>query len=95
MLTRIVRAGLLGAVLAVASVAFAQAVPVVFWHSMEAVEETVDRFAAEFNASQDRFEVQPRYVGDYPEAQTRLIGALGTRDEPALFQAEIGFFPQL
>lgn len=81
--------------IAAVTAAQAQAVPVTFWHSMEAVEDTVAALADDFNASQDRFEVQPRYVGDYAEAQTRLIGALGTRDEPALFQAEIGFFPQL
>lgn len=94
-LKRSVGFSLVGLLLTVLMTVQAQTVPVTFWHSMEAVEDAVAALAADFNANQDRFEVRPRYVGEYAEAQTRLIGALGTRDEPALFQAEIGFFPQL
>ena len=66
-----------------------------FWHSMGAVEEAVDALAEAFNASQDDYRVEARMVGSYADAQTRLVAAFGTVDEPALFQAEIGFFPQL
>ena len=68
---------------------------VVFWHSMDSVEETVDALAEAFNASQHAYRLEPRYVGAYAEAQTRLISAFGSADEPALFQAEIGFLPRL
>jgi len=68
---------------------------VTFWHSMEAVRDSVDELVAGFNASQNEYRVEARYVGSYEEAQTRLIGAFGGSDEPVLFQAEIGFFPQL
>ena len=66
-----------------------------FWHSMDTAEEAVNELVAAFNASQDAYVVEPRYVGAYAEAQTRLIAAFGSEDEPALFQAEIGFFPRL
>ena len=66
--------------------------PVPFWHSMGAVEETVDALAAAFNASQDNYRIEPRYVGPYPEAQTKLLAAA---EPPVLFQAELGFFPRL
>ena len=66
-----------------------------FWHSMGAAEEAVDALAASFNAAQDDYRVEARMVGSYNDAQTRLIAAFGTADEPTLYQAEIGFFPQL
>jgi sn-glycerol 3-phosphate transport system substrate-binding protein len=68
---------------------------ITFWHSMEGVEDAVEALANAFNASQNDHRVTVRYVGSYPEAQTRLIAAFGTSDEPVLFQAEIGFFPRL
>lgn len=68
---------------------------ITFWHSMEAVEDTVRALAESFNAQQSDYRVEPRYVGSYSEAQTRLIAAFGSADEPVLFQAEIAFFPQL
>jgi len=80
-------------VLATAS-ASAQTV-VTFWHSMEGGEDAVTELVASFNASQSEVRVDARYIGSYADAQTRLIAAFGTNDEPTLFQAEIGFFPQL
>jgi sn-glycerol 3-phosphate transport system substrate-binding protein len=90
---RIVRAALLfGALLT--SGALAQTT-VTFWHSMGGAEEAVDALVSAFNASQDRFRVVARNVGSYSDAQTRLVAAFGTADEPTLFQAEIAFFPRL
>ena len=68
---------------------------ITFWHSMGEVEDTVEAFAAAFNAAQSEYRVEARYVGSYAEAQTRLVAAFGTGTEPVLFQAEIGFFPRL
>jgi sn-glycerol 3-phosphate transport system substrate-binding protein len=68
---------------------------ITFWHSMEGAEAAVTELVRRFNDSQSAYRVDARYVGSYPEAQTRLIAAFGTVDEPVLFQAEIGFFPQL
>lgn len=91
MLRRLVVVALLAAL---ASAAQARTT-VTFWHSMESVRDTVDVLVAGFNAAQDAYHVDARYVGSYEEAQTRLIGAFGGADEPTLFQAEIGFLPQL
>lgn len=87
----------LGAVLsiALASGAAWARTDIVFWHSMESVQEEVQALADAYNASQETYRVVPRYVGSYLEAVTRLIAALGSSDVPALFQAEIGAFPRL
>lgn len=66
-----------------------------FWHSMESGEATVQALAAAFNASQPDYRVTPRYVGSYPEAQTRIVAAISSGSVPALYQAEIAFFPRL
>jgi sn-glycerol 3-phosphate transport system substrate-binding protein len=86
-------AALLAAV-ALVSTASAQTT-ITFWHSMEGIEEAVDALVERFHEAQDEVRVEARYVGAYAEAQTRLIAAFGTADEPVLFQAEIGFFPRL
>jgi sn-glycerol 3-phosphate transport system substrate-binding protein len=68
---------------------------VTFWHSMQGGEAALTELARSFNESQHDYSVEARYVGSYPEAQTRLVAAFGTADEPTLFQAEITFFPML
>ena len=68
---------------------------ITFWHSMEGVEEAVIELVDAYHAAQDEVRVDVRYVGSYPEAQTRLVAAFGTGNEPTVFQAEIGFFPRL
>jgi len=68
---------------------------VTFWHSMDSAVETVDALVEAFNASQDEVRVDARFIGSYAEAQTRLLAAYGSADEPVLFQAEIAFFPRL
>ncbi|ADR35563.1 carbohydrate ABC transporter substrate-binding protein, CUT1 family [Oceanithermus profundus DSM 14977] len=71
-------------------------VNVTFWHSMDGpAGEAIDRFAERFNAAQSDYRVVPRYVGDYREAETKLIAALRTGSAPVLYQAEIAFFPRL
>jgi sn-glycerol 3-phosphate transport system substrate-binding protein len=68
---------------------------ITFWHSMEGVEEAVVELVEAYHAAQDEVRVDVRYVGSYAEAQTRLVAAFGTGNEPVVFQAEIGFFPRL
>ncbi len=71
-------------------------VEVPFWHAMDGpAGRQIEAFAKAFNAEQNEFQVVPRYVGDYREAETRLIAALRTGTQPVLFQAEIAFFPRL
>ena len=66
-----------------------------FWHAMEAGEEVIESLLTEYHARQSEVRVEARYVGSYAEAQTRLLAAFGTPSAPALFQAELGFFPRL
>ena len=68
---------------------------ITFWHSMESSEQAVLTLAESFNAAQDEYHVDARYIGSYNDAQTRLVAALGTPTQPTLFQAEIAFFPRL
>jgi len=68
---------------------------ITFWHSMEGVEDTVVELVEAYHAAQSDVRVDVRYVGSYAEAQTRLVAAFGTGNEPVVFQAEIGFFPRL
>ncbi len=82
------------AVAALSGAATAQTT-ITFWHSMEGVEDTIDTLVERFHDVQDEVRVDARYVGGYAEAQTRLVAAFGTADEPVLFQAELGFFPRL
>ncbi len=81
-------AGLLGLALA--------QVEVSFWHAMDGpAGRQIEAFAKAFNAEQTKYRVVPRYVGDYREAETRLIAALRTGTQPVLYQTEIAFFPRL
>lgn len=66
-----------------------------FWHSMEGAQESIGRLVSGFNSSQSDYRVTAEYVGGYPEAQTRLAAAFGTQSAPVLFQAEVGYWPQL
>jgi ABC-type glycerol-3-phosphate transport system substrate-binding protein len=68
---------------------------VVFWHSMAGADKTVNAFASEFNASQNQYAVDAQEVGSYTQSATKLVAALRAKTAPALYQAEIGFFPKL
>ena len=75
--------------------ALAQA-EVPFWHSMDGpAGRLLAAFGQEFNARQGLYRVVPQYVGDYRDAETKLVAALRTGGQPVLFQAEISFFPRL
>ncbi|WP_117237643.1 ABC transporter substrate-binding protein [Thermus sediminis] len=69
---------------------------VTFWHAMDGpAGRLLATFAQEFNARQGLYRVVPLYVGQYREAETRLVAALRAGAAPVLFQAEISFFPRL
>lgn len=68
---------------------------ITFWHAMENAEAEVTELVARFHAAQSAVVVQALYVGSYNDAQTRLVAAFGTGNEPTIFQAEIGFFPRI
>lgn len=66
-----------------------------FWHSQDATEDLIQQFADAFNASQDEYEVVPRYNGNYQESAIKLVAALGGSNLPVLFDAEVTVFPRL
>lgn len=68
---------------------------IVFWHSMEGVAGLVARYAEDFNKSQDAYEVVPVSIGNYREAEAKVLAALRAGNAPTLFQAELSFFPKL
>ena len=80
---------------ALSSPAIAAPIPITFWHSMEGVSSTVERYAAEFNRSQSQYEIRPTAAGNYREAAGKLQEAIRAGNPPVLFQAEFTTFSAL
>lgn len=76
------------------SASYAQTV-IEYWHSNNAVEDVVQSFVDEFNASQNDYKVVQRMTGLYQESSIKLIAALGTNSAPVLFEAENTVFAKL
>ena len=77
--------------LGVASQAVA-ATEVQFWHAMGGqLGEIVDKFAADFNASQPDYELKAVYKGNYTETMTSAIAAFRAKEQPHIVQVfEVG-----
>ena len=67
-------------------------VEIVFWHSMAGgVGDVVNKIAADFNKSQDKYMVKPIYKGDYIETLTSFAAAFNAKEPPNLVQVfEVG-----
>ena len=78
-----------------ASHAQSSRIKITFWHSMAGAEKTVAALVDGFNKAQDKYEVVPSMVGDYPTANTKIVAAINAKNTPVMFQAEIGVFPNL
>lgn len=67
-------------------------VEVNFWHAMGGqLGERVDQMAADFNASQDKYQVNAVYKGNYTETMTSAIAAFRAREQPHIVQVfEVG-----
>ena len=63
-----------------------------FWHAMSgAGQVSLDAIVADFNASQEKYEVQAEFQGSYEESLTKLRSVGGTKDAPAITQVfEVG-----
>lgn len=63
-----------------------------WWHAMGgALGKKVNQIAADFNASQDEYEVKAVYKGTYPETMTGAISAFRAKEQPAIVQVfEVG-----
>jgi sn-glycerol 3-phosphate transport system substrate-binding protein len=56
-----------------------------FWHSeVAANQETLDRLAARFSASQNEVKVRTSFQGTYDDAMAKLVASLSTGNVPAL-----------
>lgn len=62
--------------------------PVVFWHEMGgAAEKTLLKLVNDFNKSQNKYEVIPKYQGSYDTAIQKIFQTHGTSTSPAVFQS--------
>lgn len=63
-----------------------------WWHAMGgALGQKVNEIAANFNASQDEYEIKPVYKGSYAETMTSAIAAFRAKEQPAIVQVfEVG-----
>lgn len=62
---------------------------------MDGSRDLVQRLVNDFNRSQSQYEVTPVLAGDYREAPGKLDAAIRSKTAPALFQAELTYFPKL
>jgi sn-glycerol 3-phosphate transport system substrate-binding protein len=72
--------------------AFAQPVQIEFWHGFTgALGETLEGYVADFNASQDQYQVNPSYKGTYNETMVAAIAAFRSGTAPHIVQMfEVG-----
>ena len=63
-----------------------------FWHAMGGqLGEIVDKFAADFNASQSDYELKAIYKGNYTETMTSAIAAFRAKELPHIVRGfEVG-----
>ncbi|WP_432354263.1 ABC transporter substrate-binding protein [Sporosarcina sp. A2] len=67
-------------------------VSIEFWHAMSGTGQvSLDEIVANFNESQEKYEVKAEFQGTYEESLTKLRSVGGTKDAPAITQVfEIG-----
>lgn len=65
---------------------------VTFWHAMGGTnQKIVEQIAADFNASQNKVQVEAIYQGAYDDLLSKLKASMGSKDSPTLVQMyEIG-----
>ncbi len=77
------------------SVALAVPTDIEFWYSLAGSQSVLEKQIGTFNASQKDYRILPKLVGNYREAEVRLIAALRAGNGPQLFGTENSFFPKL
>ncbi|WP_431030532.1 ABC transporter substrate-binding protein [Lysinibacillus sp. LZ02] len=67
-------------------------VKIEFWHAMSGANQAaIDKAVADYNASQEQYEVEALFQGSYEESLTKLRSVGGTSDAPAIMQVfEVG-----
>lgn len=75
--------------------AYAAPVELPFWYSLAGSKDILQKQIATFNAIQGNYKIVPKLVGNYREAELKLMASLRAGEPPVLFQAENSFFNQL
>ena len=83
---------LLGVLLSASVQAAPGPVEISWWHAMGAENgERVEKLAADFNASQNKYRVMPSFKGDYTDTMTGAVAAFRARKQPHIVQVfEVG-----
>ncbi len=87
------RSILLGALLAGTALTSAQAkTTITWWHAMGGkLGDKLNQIVADYNKSQDKYEVVATYKGSYPETMTAAIAAFRAHQQPDIVQVfEVG-----
>jgi sn-glycerol 3-phosphate transport system substrate-binding protein len=59
-----------------------------FWHAMNGdLEKKLNAIAAEYNQSQDKYEIKPEFEGTYEELLTKFRSTAASNEVPALVQS--------
>ena len=60
---------------------------VVFWHAMGGkLQASLNKIVDEYNASQDKIEIEALYQGTYQDTLNKFKSVQGTRNAPAIIQ---------
>lgn len=67
-----------------------EAVEIEFWYSLGGENgEIIEEMVQQFNASQEKVVVTPRFQGDYYENHTKVLSAVAAGNQPAVTMVEI------
>jgi sn-glycerol 3-phosphate transport system substrate-binding protein len=80
-----------------ASLVFAQSpIKVSFWYSVGGtVRDAVERCIKEYNASQNKYQIEGVFAGNYEESLQKIISAIASGSAPVLIQQAHVYAPQL
>lgn len=76
----------------ISSSALAQPVEIDFWHGLSApLGDLLEGYVADFNASQDKYQINPSYMGSYADTMVAAIAASRAGNAPHIVQMfEVG-----
>ncbi|AUI72474.1 ABC transporter substrate-binding protein [Companilactobacillus alimentarius] len=84
----IILVGIFGKTIIAQSISKDNRIQIVFWHEMGGpAEKTLIKMVNDFNSSQDKYQVVPKYQGSYDTAIQKIFQTHGTSTSPAVFQS--------
>jgi ABC-type glycerol-3-phosphate transport system substrate-binding protein len=77
--------------------ALAAPTKITFWHYLgqETGSSVLDQFAIDFNKSQNKYQIEPQYIGDFKTIQFKLTAALRAGGLPGMAMVDNAFFSTL